>query len=155
VVYTAHSIPVSMAESSPYEQQLRTVSGKVNQALGLPEPVLVYQSRSGPPSQPWLEPDVSAYIRGCTSKKLIVVPVGFLSDHMEVLFDLDTEAAEAAKECGIEFVRAGTVGTHPLFVSAIRELTEAALAAETLEACPIDCCKAASRPVRPAPAASA
>ncbi len=150
VVYTAHSIPVSMAESSPYEQQLRDVCAVVNGTLGLPEPVLVFQSRSGPPSQPWLEPDVSAYIRGCGSKKLIVVPVGFLSDHMEVMFDLDTEAAEAAQECGIEFVRAGTVGTHPLFVSCIRELVEAAQISGPSRICPPDCCKPASRPVRPA-----
>ena len=81
VIYTAHSIPLSMADSSPYEKQLRKVCAMVNQALRLPEPVLVFQSRSGPPTQPWLEPDVSEYIRGTDAKKLVVVPVGFLSDH--------------------------------------------------------------------------
>ncbi len=145
VVYTAHSIPVSMAQSSPYERQLLGVCAMVNQTLGLPEPVLVYQSRSGPPTQPWLEPDIVDYVRGTEAKKLVVVPVGFLSDHMEVMYDLDTEAAEAAAERGIEFVRAGTAGTHPAFVSAIRELVTAALTGP-VGSCSIDCCKA---PVRP------
>jgi ferrochelatase len=147
VVYTAHSVPLSMAQSSPYERQLRDVIGKVNAALGLGEPVLVFQSRSGPPSQPWLEPDICDYIRGTDSKKLIAMPVGFLSDHMEVLYDLDTEAAGAAKERGIEFVRALTPGTHPLFVSGIREMVQDALANGIGPTCAVDCCKA---PVRPA-----
>lgn len=145
VIYTAHSIPLSMADSSPYEKQLRKVCAMVNQALGLPEPVLVFQSRSGPPTQPWLEPDVSEYIRGTDAKKLVVVPVGFLSDHMEVLYDLDTEAAEAAKERGIGFVRAGTAGTHPRFVSGIREMVQAAMLAGSVSACAPDCCKPALR----------
>ena len=147
VVYTAHSIPVSMAKSSPYERQLREVCAHVNTALGLGDPVLVFQSRSGPPTQPWLEPDVSDYIRGTEAKKLVVVPVGFLSDHMEVLYDLDTEAADAARERGIEFVRAGTAGTHPRFVTAIREMVEAG----PRFVCDPGCCLAPVRPpVRPA-----
>jgi ferrochelatase len=149
VVYTAHSIPVSMAASSPYEQQLREVCRMVNVSLQLPAPVLVFQSRSGPPTQPWLEPDVSDYIRGMTGKKVVVVPVGFLSDHMEVMFDLDTEAAHAAAECGIGFVRAGTVGTHPRFVSGIREMVQAAQIAELPSLCPTDCCLPGTRPTRP------
>ena len=151
VVYTAHSVPLSMAQSSPYEAQLREVCAGVNTALGLPDPVLVFQSRSGPPTQPWLEPDVSEYIRNTASKKIIVVPVGFLSDHMEVLFDLDTEAAEAAKERGIEFLRAGTAGTHPRFVTAIRELVLASQVAPPAYICRPDCCRPATRPpARPA-----
>jgi ferrochelatase len=149
VIYTAHSIPVSMAASSPYEQQLRDVCAMVNTSLQLPEPVLVFQSRSGPPSQPWLEPDVSAYIRGMSGKKAVVVPVGFLSDHMEVMFDLDTEAAQAAAELGIEFLRAGTVGTHPRFVSGIREMVQAAQVAGLSSKCPTDCCLPGTRPARP------
>ncbi len=150
VVYTAHSIPVSMAQSSPYERQLLSVCAQVNAALGLPDPVLVYQSRSGPPTQPWLEPDIVDYVRSTEARKLIVVPVGFLSDHMEVLYDLDTEAAEAAEERGIEFLRAGTAGTHPAFVAAIREMVQAALAGP-VGVCAVDCCKAPVRPaVRPA-----
>jgi len=146
VVYTAHSVPVSMAQSSPYEGQLRTACGKVNAALGLGDPVLVFQSRSGPPSQPWLEPDIGDYIRGTEAKKLIAMPIGFLSDHMEVLYDLDTEAADLARERGIEFVRAATAGTHPLFVSGIREMVQAALAEGGVELCVAGCCLA---PVRP------
>jgi ferrochelatase len=147
VIYTAHSIPVSMAESSPYVAQLREVCDIVNYRLQLPEPVLVYQSRSGPPSQPWLEPDVCDYIRQTVSKKLIVVPVGFLSDHMEVLYDLDTEAAQVAAERGIQFLRAGTVGAHPRFVQGIREMAQHR--PEWL--CQPDCCKPPVRPpARPA-----
>lgn len=148
VIYTAHSIPLSMAESSPYEKQLRAACAMVNRALGLPEPVLVFQSRSGPPTQPWLEPDVSDYIRGTDSNKLVVVPIGFLSDHMEVRYDLDTEAADAAKERGIEFVRAKAAGTHPRFVTGIREMIDAAMISGPAYICPPDCCKPASRPSR-------
>jgi ferrochelatase len=146
-VYTAHSVPLAMAQSSPYERQLRSVCAKVNAALGLGEPVLVFQSRSGPPSQPWLEPDIGDYIRGTEAKKLIAMPVGFLSDHMEVLYDLDTEAADLARERGIEFVRAATPGTHPKFVSGIRELVQAAIR-NGVPRCNPDCCKAPAR--RPA-----
>jgi ferrochelatase len=149
VVYTAHSIPLSMAESSPYEKQLRDVCAKVNAALGLGEPVLVFQSRSGPPSQPWLEPDICDCIRSTESKKLIAMPVGFLSDHMEVLYDLDTEAADLAKERGIEFVRALTPGTHPRFVSGIREMVQETLANGFRSTCATDCCRAPVRPMRP------
>jgi ferrochelatase len=149
VIYTAHSIPVSMAQASPYEKQLREVCAAVNRAVGLPEPVLVFQSRSGPPGQPWLEPDVSDYIRGVESKRVVVVPVGFLSDHMEVLYDLDTEAVEAARERGIEFVRAGTVGTHPRFVKGLREMVEAAMADGPKFVCAPECCPAPVRMGRP------
>jgi ferrochelatase len=148
IVYTAHSVPLSMSQSSPYEPQLRAVCAKVHQLCGAGDvvPTLVFQSRSGPPGQPWLEPDIGDYIRQTGSKRLIVVPIGFLSDHMEVLFDLDTEAADIARERGIEFIRAGTVGTHPLFVTAIREMVESAIADGRVATCPPDCCKAPQRP---------
>ena len=149
VIYTAHSIPVAMAGVSPYEKQLRQVCSIVNGKLGLPDPVLVFQSRSGPPTQPWLGPDVSEYIRQTASKRVVVVPVGFLSDHMEVLYDLDTEAAEAAKERGIEFVRAATVGTHPKFIHCIYEMVAEAVAAQGFSTCAIDCCKPPARPAGP------
>ena len=152
IVYTAHSIPLTMSQSSPYEQQLRATCAEVDRIVGRSGslPTLVFQSRSGPPGQPWLEPDIGDYIRHTDSKSLIVVPIGFLSDHMEVLFDLDTEAAAIARERGIEFLRAATVGTHPAFVSAIRKMVEAAIADGGVPACPADCCKAPQRPgVRP------
>ncbi|HEY4086673.1 MAG TPA: ferrochelatase [Bryobacteraceae bacterium] len=146
VVYTAHSIPVSMAQSSPYEQQLRATAEKVHQLAGAPgSPTLVYQSRSGPPTQPWLGPDIGDHIRRTDSARLIVNPIGFLSDHMEVLYDLDFEAAAIARERGIEFLRAGTVGTHPDFVHAIREMVQTAMNNGVI-ACLPDCCPPPQRP---------
>ena len=145
VVYTAHSIPVSMAQASPYEQQLRTAAGMVNRELGLGEPVFAFQSRSGPPTQPWLAPDICDYMRQMESKRLIVVPIGFLSDHMEVLYDLDLEAAELATELNIEFVRAATAGTHPKFVAGLADIVKTAMT-NGITACRSDCCLAASRP---------
>jgi ferrochelatase len=148
VIYTAHSVPVPMSQSSPYEPQLRAVCAKVRELAGAGSgaPTLVFQSRSGPPGQPWLEPDIGDYIRTTDSKRLVVVPIGFLSDHMEVLYDLDTEAADIARERGIEFVRAGTVGTHPAFVGAIRQIVQAAIENGGVATCPPDCCKAPQRP---------
>ncbi len=145
VIYTAHSIPVSMATSSPYQRELLAACNAVNTALNLGEPTLVYQSRSGPPSQPWLGPDIGDYLRSTPNRKVIVVPIGFLSDHMEVLYDLDTEAAALASELGIEFVRAGTAGTHPIFVRGIREMVEAAML-NPPEPCRADCCPPPQRP---------
>jgi ferrochelatase len=145
VVYTAHSIPVSMAQPSPYEQQLRAAAQLVNAGLGLGAPVFAYQSRSGPPTQPWLGPDIGDYIRETESKRLIVVPIGFLSDHIEVLYDLDLEAADLARERSIEFVRAATAGTHPKFVAALADLVRGAMA-NGITVCAADCCPAASRP---------
>ena len=138
VVFTAHSIPVSMAATAPYEQQLREA------AVLIHEGTLAFQSRSGPASQPWLEPDICDYIRTTTAKKLMVVPLGFLSDHMEVMYDLDLEAAELARERGIEFVRAGTAGTHPLFVKGLAALINETVA-NGFTACRADCCLPASR----------
>ena len=144
VIYTAHSVPVSMSNSSPYVGQIMAVCTAINTGLGLGPPALVYQSRSGPPGQPWLEPDICDYMRASQSKKMVVVPVGFLSDHMEVLYDLDTEAADLARELGIEFVRALTAGTHPRFVRCIRELVESALHAPA-PTCAPGCCAAPQR----------
>lgn len=146
VIYTAHSIPIAQASTSPYVEQLTYAAGKVNEALGLGPVTLVYQSRSGPPSQPWLEPDVSDWLRATEAKKVVVVPIGFLSDHMEVLFDLDTEAAQLARELGIEMVRAKTAGTHPRFVRAVREMVQDALANGITSICKVDCCQS-GRPV--------
>jgi ferrochelatase len=146
VVYTAHSVPVSMAQSSPYEQQLRATAERVHQLAGAPRsPILVYQSRSGPPTQPWLGPDIGDYIRRTESARVIVNPIGFLSDHMEVLYDLDFEAATLARDRGIEFLRAATVGTHPDFIRAIREMAQTAIR-NGVTACAPDCCPPPQRP---------
>jgi ferrochelatase len=86
---------------------------------------LVFQSRSGPPSQPWLEPDVCDHLESVKQKginNVVIMPIGFVSDHMEVMFDLDIEAKEKCEALGINMVRAGSVGVHPKFVSMIREL---------------------------------
>jgi protoporphyrin/coproporphyrin ferrochelatase len=145
VTYTVHSIPVSMAQSSPYEAQVLEASTRVNKQLGLGAPTIVYQSRSGPPSQPWLEPDIDDYMRRTESKRLVMAPIGFLSDHIEVIYDLDFEIAAVAKERGIEFVRAGTAGTHPLFVAGLVDLVNAAMA-NGIVPCAPDCCRRAARP---------
>lgn len=140
VVFTAHSIPVSMAESCDYEAQLLEVADIVagrfagtldtsvepdSGRLGIAGHDVVFQSRSGPPHIPWLEPDIGDHIEALSAEgtnDLIVVPLGFVSDHMEVLFDLDTQAAEVAAKLGVRMTRAATVGVHPRFVTMIREL---------------------------------
>ena len=123
LVFTAHSIPVSMAESSDYVRQLEEASSLVAASLGRDDFHIVYQSRSGAPGQPWLGPDIVEALEtlnGATD--VVVMPIGFVSDHMEVLYDLDTEALAAAEARGLNLIRAGTPGTHPAFVSMIVEL---------------------------------
>ncbi len=125
VAYTAHSIPLAMANGSQYVQQLEESCRLVSARLGRSGDRLVYQSRSGPPTQPWLEPDVLAYLRNAKrdgAPAIVLAPIGFISDHMEVLYDLDTEARDLCAEIGLPMERAGTVGTHPKFVAMIREL---------------------------------
>jgi ferrochelatase len=126
VVYTAHSIPVSMAESSDYVRQLEEVSRIVSDRLAIQNHALTYQSRSGAPGQPWLEPDVLDHLRQVKARGLaravVLAPIGFISDHMEVLYDLDVEARQLADSISLPVVRAKTVGVHPKFVGMIREL---------------------------------
>jgi protoporphyrin/coproporphyrin ferrochelatase len=124
LVYTAHSVPMAMAQASPYVQQLETASAAVAAGVGRDEWKLVYQSRSGPPSQPWLEPDICDYLREIRSD-VIVAPIGFLSDHMEVLYDLDTEARALCEQIGVRMVRASTVGVHPAIIRMIAEFCDA------------------------------
>lgn len=157
LVFTAHSIPMSMAGPSPYVRQLREASEKVAAGVGKAGAwSLVYQSRSGPPSQPWLEPDILAHLRQLHSegvKEVVVCPIGFCSDHMEVLYDLDTEAAALCGELGLKMVRAGTAGSHPLFVEMVRRQILAGKTTPMLEPCSATCCPAPQRPpVRPAAA---
>jgi ferrochelatase len=147
LVFTAHSVPVSMADSSPYVRELEQACAAVAKGVGRSEWKLAYQSRSGPPGQPWLEPDIGAYLREIRSDVggVVIVPIGFLSDHMEVLYDLDTEARALCEELGVKMLRAGTVGTHPAMIEMIAEMI-------TLEhdqdhsRCAEGCCAAPRRP---------
>jgi ferrochelatase len=148
LVYTAHSIPQSMAAGCHYEEQLVETARQVSGRAGRQEWDLVWQSRSGPPSQPWLEPDILDHLRTLAAggvRDVVAAPVGFLSDHVEVLYDLDVEAAKLACELGINFVRAGTVGTHPAFITMLRELIEERLASSEVSVCAADCCPAPRR----------
>jgi ferrochelatase len=125
IAFTAHSIPESMARNCAYEMQLRVTSQLIAEAAGFRNWRLVYQSRSGSPSQPWLGPDVCDHLRelqagGATD--VVVAPIGFVSDHMEIIYDLDTEARALCQELGLNMIRAATAGTQPAFVEMIREL---------------------------------
>jgi protoporphyrin/coproporphyrin ferrochelatase len=125
LVFTAHSLPLAMAKHSAYEAQLRETCRLVAEDVGRDDWELVYQSRSGSPQQPWLEPDIGDHLHQLRDEgvtDVVVLPIGFISDHMEVLYDLDTEAQETADELGLCMVRAATVGTHPAFIQMIREL---------------------------------
>jgi ferrochelatase len=154
VAFTAHSIPLAMAKHSAYEAQLEEACRLVAKQVGVVNYALVYQSRSGAPHIPWLEPDILEHIESLSAKgftDLIVHPIGFISDHMEVLYDLDTEAIEKARELGMIMARSATVGTHPAFVSMIRELIVERMtvnpARQALgvrgpnhDICPLNCC---------------
>ncbi len=125
LIFCAHSIPAEIAGRSRYAEEFKESSACVARELKHDAWTTAYQSRSGPPSQPWLEPDISDVIRGLKQKgwrRAVVVPVGFLFDHTEVLYDLDLEAKSEAKEAGIEFRRASTVMDHPKFVAMFTEL---------------------------------
>ena len=128
VAFTAHSIPVAMARACRYEDQLRESARLVAEAVGVTDTALVYQSRSGPPHVPWLEPDILDHLRArCRPGRrriVVIAPIGFVSDHLEVLFDLDVEARDTAAALGLNLVRASSAGTHPAFVAMIRELIE-------------------------------
>ena len=144
LVFTAHSIPESMAANCDYVAQLTQTGGVIAQSLGIENWKLVYQSRSGSPAQPWLGPDVSDYLRDLRSAgitKVVVAPIGFVSDHMEVVYDLDVEARKVAEEIGMKMVRARTAGTHPAFVRMIRELIVERIENRVPPAiCAPDCC---------------
>lgn len=156
IAFTAHSIPLSMSSNCNYVRQLEETCRLIAEELAIPRDrwSLVYQSRSGRPGDPWLEPDIGDHLRsvhatGATS--IVIAPIGFLSDHMEVMFDLDEEAREICNELGLAMARARTVGSHPLFVQAIRELIEERIGLRTEkraigqygpshDVCPADCC---------------
>ena len=156
LLFTAHSIPVAMSETSRYLPQLQETARMVGKAVGRQDYRLVFQSRSGPPHQRWLEPDVREALKeiggGSGSRNVVVAPIGFISDHMEVKFDLDTQAREVAEKLGLRMVRAATVGTHPRFIRMIRELIEERMAGSPFaEGCLENCCPNPQRPaMRPA-----
>jgi ferrochelatase len=125
LVFTAHSVPLAMAAGSDYEAQVRDTARLVADAVGIADWDMAYQSRSGPPGQPWLEPDVKDHLTALKAHgvgDVVVSPIGFTSDHMEVVYDLDTEARLHCEAIGLHMVRAATAGTHPAFVGMIREL---------------------------------
>ena len=126
VVFTAHSIPATMARSCDYESQLREAAELVAASLDASLPWdLVYQSRSGPPEQPWLGPDIVDHLGALHDagvRHVVAVPIGFVSDHMEVVYDLDREAAAAAARLGMRFARARTAGSAPRFIETVCDL---------------------------------
>jgi ferrochelatase len=130
LVFTAHSIPESMAAASgptgrAYQAQLAEVADRVAAGLGRDTWRLAYQSRSGPPAVPWLAPDIGDCLTDLAragSAGVVVIPIGFISDHMEVIFDLDVEAARTASELGLPMARAATPGTDPSFIAMISSL---------------------------------
>jgi ferrochelatase len=163
VAFSAHSIPDAMAATCDYVAQLEETARLVAEGARHERWQLVYQSRSGPPHVPWLGPDILEHLDALSQinvKDVIVAPIGFISDHMEVVWDLDHEAQEHATNLGISLTRAETVGTHPAFVGMIRELIEERLGKTSTrqavgkrgpapDVCPPDCCKYQPRVSRP------
>ena len=125
IVFTAHSIPLPMAQSSLYREQLLTSSEAVARAAGVADWALTYQSRSGRPGDPWLEPDVCDYLRRASAEGLgaaVLCPIGFVCDHIEVLYDLDREAAVVCEEIGLPMARAEAVNDDPLFLDMMADV---------------------------------
>jgi ferrochelatase len=166
VVFTAHSLPESMARNCRYEVQLLESCRLVADSLGLADAdwSLVYQSRSGRPQDPWLGPDIVEHIEALHEQgveSLVIHPIGFVSDHMEVVFDLDEQAAERCRELGIRMERSATVGTERTFVRMLAELVAERLSDGSVErraigsfgpshdVCPVDCCLPPLTPGRP------
>jgi len=164
IVYVAHSVPLSMANTSDYVRQLEEVRKLVSAKLGITNDALVYQSRSGAPGQPWLEPDIREYVREVKARNLasavVLAPISFISDHMEVLYDLDIEAQQLCDSLSLPMARAKTVGVHPRFISMIRELIVERMTpgaerralgslGPRADICAEDCCPAPQRPGRP------
>lgn len=154
VAFTAHSIPQTMSEKCSYVQELNETARLVMETCPDTPSQVVFQSRSGAPGQPWLEPDISEHLTRMKDdgvSDVIVAPIGFLSDHMEVVYDLDVEAKQHACDIGINIYRAATVGTHPAFVSMVVDLIQERLDegsdrsavgrfGASPDRCPADCC---------------
>ena len=162
LAFTAHSIPIAMAENCQYVSQLTETCRLVAETVGVGPGrwQLIYQSRSGRPTDPWLEPDIVDHLHDVKERgvaDIVVHPVGFLSDHMEVLYDLGHEAQHACAEMGLDMIRAGTVGTHPTFVAMLGELIEERVRSSadrhaigqfgpSHDVCPVNCCLPPARP---------
>lgn len=130
LVFTAHSIPVSMAARSRYQEQLALSARLVAEQTGMSDYAVVYQSRSGRPEDPWLGPDVCDYLREARAAGLqaaVLCPIGFVCDHLEVLYDLDHAAADVCREIGLPMVRAQTVNDNPLFLDMMADVVLAVL----------------------------
>src|SRR5947209_3549325 len=155
IAFTAHSIPLTMADTCDYEKQLHETCRLVAEGVGHKSWRLVFQSRSGPPTQAWLEPDILDYLtelKEAGTTDVVIAPVGFISDHMEVIYDLDTEARSLCERIDLNMVRASTVGPHPVFVRMIRELILERMNPDSPkrflgtfgashDVCPADCCQ--------------
>lgn len=128
LIFTAHSIPTAMAERSPYTAQIHETSRLVAERLGHKRWLVAYQSRSGRPSDPWLEPDIGEALRTLASEgesEVVVAPIGFVCDHVEVLYDLDIEAKKIAEGLGMRFLRASSLNDHPTFIRMMAEVVKA------------------------------
>lgn len=158
LVFTAHSIPTASAKTAPYEAQLHAIAAIVAGRVGDRAYDLVFQSRSGTPGVPWLEPDIDEHLAALHAggtEDVVIVPIGFVSDHMEVIWDLDTQARATAHALGMRLTRAATVSTHPSFIQMIRELVREKTASgerrvlTTLgdATCHPGCCVVGARPV--------
>jgi ferrochelatase len=125
LVFTAHSVPTAMAVASPYVEQITESARLVAQRIGHPQWALAYQSRSGGPGEPWLEPDINEAVRQrarAGDRDVVVAPIGFVCDHVEVLYDLDIETRQLAQDLSLNFVRAATVNDHPVFIRMLADV---------------------------------
>src|SRR3990170_2737028 len=130
VVFTAHSVPAAMADGSPYVAQFTAAARAVAASLNHQRWSVAYQSRSGAPREPWLEPDVAEVLRQLAKEgvgDVVVAPIGFVCDHVEVLYDQDVEARQLAEKLGVHFHRAEAVNDHPAFVEMLADLARAGL----------------------------
>ena len=128
LIFTAHSLPTAMAAKSSYVEQLQTSARLIAEKLGRQNCSLAFQSRSGRPSDPWLEPDIGDGLRKLAaggSKEVVVAPIGFVCDHVEVLYDLDIEAKKIADGLGVNMIRAGCPNDHPTFVRMMADVIKA------------------------------
>lgn len=139
-IFAAHSVPVRMAQASRYAEEIACTAERVCQRLGKKDWTVAYQSRSGSPQEPWLEPDILDVLKDCAAqgvRDVLVIPIGFLVDHVEILYDLDIEAQRAAREAGLALTRVRTVGAHPRFI----QMMASAILAKVNSSPPLKTCR--------------